>query len=364
MRSLIYDIQQQRPEIQIKEGAFYNGIENYSIKIGRRDQKSNLLHDIIIYDHSAGMGNISVTIADSGYIKITADKQTLMVILFNGESYNEITNDTYNSKSKNNPLRRDKFSKQVINIELTGFDLERTNEELFKGSYQMMNISQLKKMIDSMRLNIEVDRVDLKNNLNSLSYTLKTNVGIEKDSIKKDSLNLLKQKLNFTTLYNSLSSTEKLSAINIGISSAQNAKSMLSSEISIRKSKIKRMMKHEIELHRKFTLSVACIVFFLIGAPLGAIIRKGGLGMPLVISVFFFVLYYVITLMGEKFVRETILTPFEGVWISTFILLPLGAFLTYKATSDAALMNIESYMQAINKVVNLRFIFLRKKQKT
>jgi lipopolysaccharide export system permease protein len=362
MRSLIYDIQQQRPELQLKEGTFFNGIENYSIRIGKKDPKTNLIHNIKIYDHTSNRGNVSVTTADSGYIRMTADKRALILILFHGESYVEIKPErSHRGQPKTYPLRRDKFEKQEINIELEGFDFTRSDEELFKNNYQMMNLGQLGDATDSIYRELKKDKEDLAENLQYAAFLSNPFRGNPNDTTPvKDTMPI--NKVDLKKLLSKQSDQDKIMTLNFALSQARNAKSLISTEAQIRKSKTKKLRKHEIEWHKKFTLSLACIVFFLIGAPLGAIIRKGGLGMPLVISVLFFVLYYVITLMGEKFVKESMVSAVQGVWISSAILLPLGLFLTYKANADAALFNIEIYMLYINKFYNLKIFNIFKKK--
>ncbi len=354
MRSLLFDIQQQRPELQIKEGAFYNGIENYSIRIGKKDASTNLLHNIKIYDHTSNIGNTSITIADSGYMKMTADKRTLMVTLYSGLSYVDMAennNRRYYYK-KTYPFRRDKFSKQVISIPLEGFDFQRTEEGLFRSNFQMMNLKQLQYAMDSMKSDLYRDRILLKNNLMATTFFQSAIRNINKVVPKKDTLKPVR--FNLQLYYRLMPDQDKVTAISYALNEARSAKSNLSGEVQVSKVKEKLYRRHEIEWHKKFTLSLACLVFFFIGAPLGAIIRKGGLGLPLVISVLFFVLYYVISITGEKFVRESYTPAYIGVWISSYILLPLGIFLTYKSTTDSAILNVESYGKLINKILNLK----------
>jgi lipopolysaccharide export system permease protein len=356
MRSLIYDIQQKRPELQIKEGSFYNGIENYSIRIGKKDASNNLLHNIKIYDHSANLGNVSITLADSGFMKMTEDKKMLMITLFSGTSYvdmQENNNKRNYTTKKTYPFRRDKFSKQIISIPLEGFDFQRTEEGLFRSNFQMMNLKQLKYATDSMIKDLYHDRMLLRDNMLATNYspTSRSRL-IPKDIIIKDTLKSLQ--FNLHSFYKFMPDQEKVTTLTFALNEARNAKSSLVSESQIQKAKEKRLRRHEIEWHKKFTLSLACFIFFFIGAPLGAIIRKGGLGLPLVISVLFFVLYYVITLTGEKFVRESYTPAYIGVWISSYVLLPLGIFLTYKATTDSAILNVESYGKLLNKIFNLK----------
>ncbi|MGC8804302.1 MAG: LptF/LptG family permease, partial [Bacteroidales bacterium] len=150
-RSLLFDIQQHRPELQIKEGIYYNGVDGYTIKIGKKNYRTNMLYQLKIYDHTQNMGNTSVTVADSGTIKVTADNRTLIITLYNGESYVDMPEERRRVYAvRSYPFRRDRFKQQIITIPLEGFDFQRTQEELFRNNYQMMNLSQLKYSIDSM----------------------------------------------------------------------------------------------------------------------------------------------------------------------------------------------------------------------
>lgn len=350
MRALLYDIQTQRPELQIKEGVYYNGIENYSIKITKKDTKTNLLYGLKIYDHSSNQGNVSVTIADSGYIMMTKDKRTLVITLFNGESYIDMP-ETHRKfySPKTYPFRRDKFNKQIINIPLEGLDFQRSEEGLFRTNYQMMNLKQLKIATDSMKRDLIRDAEMLKDGMKSSSYYKNAYRNYSYvDSIAKK--HKIQRNTNMKVLYYQMTDNEKISALNSALNEARSAKSSVASEKQIRRAKTVKLRKHEIEWHKKFTLSLACLIFFFIGAPFGAIIRKGGLGLPLVISVLFFVLYYVVTLTGEKMVRESIWPGFMGVWFSSLILFPIGAFLTYKATNDSSFLNMDSYIKFFNKL--------------
>jgi lipopolysaccharide export system permease protein len=280
----------------------------------------------------------------------------MIIILFNGENYVDMPeNDNRRYSNKSYPFRRDKFAKQVINIPLEGFNFQRSDEGLFRSNYQMMNLKQLKYTTDSLVTDLHRDKLALKNNLiYSNYYTItvtKQPFNFRGDTTKA---NIKFSKFTLNKVYNQLSDYEKVSALSYALNEARNAKSTISSESQVHKSKEQRLRKHEIEWHKKFTLSFACIIFFFIGAPLGAIIRKGGLGMPLVISVIFFVFYYVISLMGEKFVRESLLPAYEGSWIASMVLMPLGIFLTYKATHDAAFMRVENYIMFFNKYFNVK----------
>ncbi len=422
MRTLLYDINGKRPEIMIKEGIFYNGIDNYSIKAGKKNSKTGMLYNLIIYNHTPNSNSSNVTVADSGNMTITADKSKLIVVLYNGYNYSDIK--SFGNRDGNTyPFRRDNFKKQTFNIELTGYNLQRTDESLYKNHYQMMNMRQLNVSIDSFRIDCNVDErnfskvligesypkeMPMKNFRRNLEFkdsiklsfllakdsTVAVTFNVEEkinfiqwgepsvknetrpiplkpilvsDSISKiDSINQINNlKLNnefrIWSAWDSIKLRDKRVKIHQVIETVRSAKNIVSTEASIRYSKVRRMHKHEIELHKKFTLSVACLVFFFLGAPLGAIIRKGGLGMPLVISVLFFIFYYIISLTGEKMVRESVFTPFAGMWLASYILLPIGIFITYKATHDSSLMNMEHYVKWYNKTIKKSFNYIKNK---
>ena len=347
MRSLIYDIQQERPELQLKEGVFNNGIQNYSIKIGKRDKKTGLINKLIIYDHTSNRGNVCVTLADSGYMRITPDKKFMVITLFNGYNFTEeLPSDKKKHKTDTYPFRRDKFIKEEFNIELTGFGLNRSDENLFKSDYQMMNIKQLQYTNDSFQKLVDSSSRFVMKNLNSPNFYHKEFKPVSKDTAKNHAHKIF----NVDTIFNKLPMNDKMAVMGFALNSARNFKNYIISEGNMHEANLKRQTGCSIEWHRKFTLSVCCFIFFFIGAPLGAIIRKRGLGLPLVISVIFFVIYYVISITGEKFVRETIINVGEGMWISTFILLPAGIFLTYKASNDSAILNMDTYVNFFKKI--------------
>ncbi len=358
MRSLLYDIQQQRPELTIKPGVFDNSLEGYSIRIGDRDSKTSLLKDILIFDHTKKQGNVKVTIADSGYMRMSADEKHLLLTLYNGNSYEEMQKQKKEKRHiKSYPHRRDRFEHQEMIIEMTGFGLNRTDEKLFRNSYSMLNIGQLQHFEDSLSedLTIILDKFE--------STIEKTLVGkskslliykpvIHPDSAKSVSndTTLRIQQIHVDSLFAQLNKLEKRRAIALSINFARSNKSVTSSNMSTAEMKTARLRRYQIEIQRKFTLSILCLIFFFIGAPLGAIIRKGGIGMPVIVSVVLFLLYYVIGMTAEKMVRESVLPPFLGMWISTFLLIPMGIWLTYKAANDSVIMNIETYFIWLKKL--------------
>jgi len=298
---------------------------------------------------------------------MTPDETKLFFTLYHGRSYNEIEQDIRNKKRRNRktyPFRQDYFQEQTLMIKLTGFGLKRTDENLFKNNYSMLNLHQLSFTTDSLSKQLEQRRKLFHNTLLNSQYFIFT-LSFEKLH-ENDTTGTLAAKadsagFDLWTAFYKLSFSEKQSIIDQATAYANSASKYIQNNNKAFKSRIKYIRRHQIEWHRKFTLSLACVIFFFIGAPLGAIIRRGGLGMPIVISVVFFVFYYIISMSGEKFVREDVWSPFTGMWISTFILLPIGAFLTYKSTTDSAIMSSETYSQMFKRSFEkLRILWLRK----
>ena len=338
MGSLLYDVRQQKPALSLKEGVFYDGIDGYSIRVGEKGDDNQTLKDIMIYDHTNAQGNRIVTVADSGSMVMSDDEKYLLISLFDGLRYEE--QDKIKGNVNTHPLLRSRFKSDLIRFDLSTFKLTRTNEDLFKDNFQMMNISQLSKSMDSLEGVYNQRKVEFYKNL-------KPYYSFIKDSTFYD-------KVAYASAYplTNIDTIQLKSVTNSALSQSRSIKSFISAsdnELSFRKRSLARF---KIEWHRKFTLSVACFVLFIIGAPLGAIIRKGGLGLPVVISVLFFILYYMISISGEKFAREGIFEPWQGMWLSTFILLPIGLFLMYKASRDAALLKYRFLYWVVTKLFN------------
>ena len=361
MRSLLYDIQQQRPELTIKPGVFDNTLEGYSIRIGDKDSRTSLLKDILIFDHTDKQGNINVTIADSGYMKMSTDEKHLLLTLYNGKSYMELQKKKQENRHvKSYPHRRDNFEYQEMIIEMTGFGLNRTDEKLFRNSYSMLNLQQLNHFDDSLSEEIGGILDKFQNTIDK-SLTGKPKAILIKttpphaDSVKKlpEARDLRIQPVYVDSALAELNKLEKRRAISQAINFARSNKSVTTSNVGTTEWKTARLRRYQNEIHRKFTYSILCLIFFFIGAPLGAIIRKGGLGMPVIVSVLLFLIYYIISMIGEKFARENMMPPFIGMWISTFIFVPVSIWLTNKAANDSVILNIETYFTWFKKL-NLR----------
>ncbi len=345
--SLLYDIRESKPSLLFKEGVFNHSIEGFSMRVGKKEKDGKKLKDILIYDHRAMQGNNVVLYAKSGTMEETGDKMFLVLTLNDGTSYKDLVDN--NKQRESHPLWRDKFAQRIIRFDLSEFKMARTSEDLFKTNYQMLNLSQLAKFIDSTGIKNEKRKADFAKQI-KMSYYTKSTDKIEKiDSLRKVTPHFK----SFTEL----TKTQQLSLIEGASNIARSAKAYSDSVGNDFNSDKMSIKKYEAEWHRKFTLSVACLVLFFIGAPLGAIIRKGGLGMPVVVSVLFFITFHILSITGEKLVKEGEMPAYQGMWMATIILLPIGIFLTFKATSDSALFDIDAY---INPVKNL---FIRKKDK-
>ncbi len=359
--TLMLSVKQQRPELVLQDGVFTNEIDGYNIKIGRKDKKTNMLYDLLIYDHTQNKSNESVTVADSGYLKITEDKKYMVLTLFNGVNYSEETSLDRNQSNKY-PFRRDKFDEQTIRVRVNNFEFNRRDEGIYRNMYRMLNIRQLSLMTDTLNekyydqvrnylMQIEINPTITRRifDLTVKHDSLKQNVEIKPDSI-----------FNFDTLFNGIDKWVKAEIAMLALDRARNNMQNLNlyqGQITERKRNIN---KYEMERHRKFTLSVAVFIFFFVGAPLGAIIRKGGLGMPVVVSILLFIAYYIVSMTGEKSAREDLWQMFYGMWFSTFVFFPVGIWLSYMAITDSTVMSTETYTKLLGK---LRFGSLKSKFK-
>jgi lipopolysaccharide export system permease protein len=317
MGSLLYDVRQQQPGVSIQEGVFYNGIKDYSIKINKKDPDGIIIKDIMIYSHSPSLGSNKLTTAESGKMVMSDDERYLLITLYNGFDYEEQEN-----RKKGNidthPLIRSSFKENALRFDLSAFKLNRTNEDLFKNSYQMLNVIQLQKSEDTLIM-------DYVRRENEFARNLQPYYAFLRDSYRRvhKPVNIKFTKKDFILNFDRADRAKILEA---AANNARNVKSYTTStldDLSIKKDNIAH---NRIEWHLKFTLSFACLVLFFIGAPLGAIIRKGGLGMPMVVSTCFFLLFHVLSITGRKFVQQGVLEAWQGMWLASAILLPIGVF--------------------------------------
>lgn len=348
MGALMYSVRHQRPEVSIKAGIFSSALEGFSIKVAKKNKNTSMMYDIMIYDHTKDNGNRIVTVADSATMEVTSDDKYMVLTMYHGTSYNEIEEKKRRRDSKEYPHRQDRFDMQRILIDMSGLGFERSDESLFKNHYQMLNLSQLESAIDSLNGKYNVRKDIFVDNLEKSNYFKRLKIK-ERDSAFYTLDSLPGQTLNIDSLYQSFTDTRKRSVLNNAKNYARSTKSYIASTNSEFTHKKKYLARHKIELHRKFTIPVACLLLFFIGAPLGAIIRKGGIGMPMVVSVLFFLVYYVITITGEKSAKIGAWPAWLGMWISAVVLLPLGIFLTHKAVNDSVILDIDTYIKPIKK---------------
>jgi lipopolysaccharide export system permease protein len=444
-QSLLYDVRQQKLAFNISEGVFYNGIENYIIRVGEKDRDGRTIYDVKIYDHTDRVGNVKVTTAKSGYMELSPDQRNVIFTLFDGYSYTDIV--TTRNYRDNRPFDRTVFRQQRIKFDLSEFDLTRTQEELFKSHYSMLNTRQLTQFIDSLNLRyterkerytatfykrfqhlstidtsykpvpksrfakvseLEIDSLQTPASDSSIlasadinyvaiadsselpstfafydfSSKYDTNLPALFDSnvlVKADSIESLLIHSIDLAAFDSTKKTEvvasaliatkkdddksfkstfiepylksdKFNIIELAINAARNNRDNINFNNKDFEYQSENIRKHEIVWHKKFTLSIACLILFFIGAPMGAIIRKGGLGLPVVISVFFFVIYHITSITGEKAAKVGDLDIFFGVWLSSIVLMPIGIFLTFKSATDAPLLDSESWKKFFNRL--------------
>ncbi len=340
--SLLYDVRQQRPAFNITEGIYYHGIDNFVIRVDGKEDGGQTLKGIKIYDHSDRKGNVNLTVAEWGNMAMTRDKRYLILTLYNGTNYQEDAD--LGPLERNRPFQRTHFSKQIRKFDLSIFDLSRTDEDLFRGNFRMLNINQLIHFEDSLSRHLDQRKETFLNTYKRRFHHL---MKLEKDDIltSQSSGCFQTDLLHTDTAYLARSNVDVSSVFSNAMDMVRNNRSQTNMSHQDFRQRKRNLARYQIEFHRKFTLSFACIVLFLIGAPLGAIIRKGGFGLPLVISVLLFVVFHVISMMGEKFVREGVLEAHQGMWLAPLTLLPVGILLTIKATADSSLLDTDSYIQ-------------------
>ncbi len=359
--TLIVSVKEQSPDLILKEGVFTNEIDGYNIRVNKKDDKTNMLYDILIYDHTHNKANEDVTVADSGFLRITEDKKYMVLTLYSGIKYDE--ENPYN-RSKNRTYTRNesKFEKQVVNIKVSNFEFKRRDESIFKNNYRMLNLNQLSSSEDSLHIdyNRRVQDFIKQANFNPIVNKRLYRAFVMNDSIRSIAREKPDTLFNYDQLFADLEKYKKGEVIQSSVSFARSNHLQVSNSLNNLYNKKKFINKYEIERHKKFSLSIAVLIFFFIGAPLGAIIRKGGLGMPVVVSVFLFILYYVVSLSGEKSAREDVWNMAFGMWFSSAIFLPLGIWFTYKAVTDSAIMRSETYSDIFKKFNVKRKLFFRK----
>lgn len=349
--TLLFDIREKKPALNINEGIFYRELEGFIIRIGKKEKDGVNIKDVIIFDHTEELGNNNVTVAESGRMETTSDKRYLIFTLYNGYNYYEPPTNRNDNNGK--PMQRTSFTEEMRRIDLTQLNMIRSKEDLFKDNYQMMNLRQLTLSQDTLKMELEARQQEIYQYLfrNFYYYSIvDTNKYTPVQGGRRMEDDFIS---NFPA-------NKQHEMVGIALNAARGISQQLdfiNRELEV---KGELIAKFGIEWQRKFTLSFACIILFFIGAPLGAIIRRGGLGLPVVFSTLFFIIFHVISMMGEKSAREGILSPFEGMWLSSLIYLPVGVLLTYSATTDSRILSLEWWQMFFNRIFRTVMHYIRK----
>lgn len=345
LATLKHDIIVAKPAFDIKEGVFYKQLPGFAIKVGKKEKDDSTIRNVVIYEKKYGLQD-NILVAESGIMRVTADRKFLEFKLKNGWRYEE--------KGTNygpTDFIRMGFQQYTKVLDLKELTINESDPNSFKYDPKMLSIRQLDITIDSLdkssnlfekRTKIEVTPYVQFARFGDSTWPANSTKGVTKG-------------VQFASL---IGNNDKNGIYERAISQITGVKNALNMVADDYENKMKNLRLHEIEWHRKLTLSVACIVLFLIGAPLGSIIRKGGLGTPLLFAIIFFVLFHLLNTFGEKFVKENVTSAFMGMWLSTLVLIPIGSFLTFKAMRDSQLFNGEFYFRAFRRV---KALFVKKK---
>ena len=346
--TLLVSMKQTSPELDIPEGVFYSDIDGYNIYVKKKDRDTGIMKDLLIYNFSEGFENAHIIWASEGSMEMTADKQHLFLHLYNGEQFENLKSQTIDSK--NVPYRRETFREKHIIIEFDG-GFNMVDGGFLSNRSDAKNMTEISESIDSLTYKADSTGRVMFNEIKRSTY--------RKNSITaKDSTYMAEGKLpmmiNTDSLFNAYTLAEKEKALK----SASDQINTLVNDWKIKNMQIsdtdKNIRRHESDWHKKITLSLSCLIFFFIGAPLGAIIRKGGLGLPVVISVIIFVLYYIIDSGSTRVARSGEMNIILGTWMSTIVLAPIGAFFTYKSNKDSVVFNLEMYLNFFRWLLGIR----------
>ena len=346
--TLLVSMKQTSPELDIPEGVFYSDIEGYNIYVKHKDRETGIMKDLLIYDLSDGFENAHIIWASEGKMEMTEDKKHLYLHLYRGEQFENLKSQSIDSK--NVPYRRETFREKHLMIEFDGgFDM-------VDGSYlsdrsDSKDMVAIDRSIDS--LNFRADSIGRSMYKQIKVQTYKTITVSKKDSIRIAS-NELPSLINTDSLLATYSLAQKSEIVNNSSQTVSRLSMEWEQKGKQMKDTDKKIRSHQADWHKKFTLSISCLIFFFIGAPLGAIIRKGGLGLPVVISVIIFVLYYIIDSGSTRVAKSGEMNMILGVWMSTLVLAPIGAFFTYKSNKDSIVFNLEVYTNFFRWLFGLR----------
>lgn len=347
--TLLISMRQKSPELDIPEGVFYDEIDGYNLYVKHKNRETGMLYDVLIYNFEKGFENAQIIKSDSGKLEMTADKQHLYLHLYSGEQFENLK--SQNMNQKNVPYRRESFREKHAIIEFNS-DFNMVDAGIMSGQSNSKNMRMLQADIDSMAYrNDSIGRTYYREAMQS-TYN-KTTASLSKQDTAKIE-QAMQRNFDVDSLFDASTLLQKQKILSTAVSRAESAGSDWSFKSFNMSQSQYNLRRHMTAWHEKLTLSLACLIFFFIGAPLGGIIRKGGLGMPVVVSVLIFIVYYIINNTGYKMARDGKWVVWMGMWTSTAVLAPLGAFLTYKSNKDSVVLNADAYIHWIKKVLGIR----------
>lgn len=344
--TLLISMRQKSPEVDIPEGVFYDEIPEYNLYVKHKDRKTGKLYNLMIYNFSDGFENAHIIVADSGSLEMTADKQHLYLHLYSGEQFENLK--SQEASAKNVPYRRETFREKHSIIEFDA-NFNMVDAGFMNDQSMSKDMWKLQASIDSMSTRVDsIGRQYYKESRSN--YTPSQLSHTDSTKLKTSTIT----SVNVDSLYNTLTLLDKKKIISTSLGRTENLGNDWGFKSFTITDSDKNIRKHETEWHNKITLSLACLIFFFIGAPLGAIIRKGGLGMPVVVSVLIFIIYYIINNTGYKMARDGNWEVWQGMWISSFILAPIGVFFTYRSNKDSVVFNADTYLSWIKRIIGIR----------
>lgn len=344
--SLLYDVRQQKPSLAIKEGVFSQDIPGITIRVGKKDRNTQELQDIIIYDQRQSQLHPVILYAKRGNMTMSEDGRYLFLNLSQGGRYEEL--EKVKGYYYSQPHTTTTFNEERVAFDLNSFKFSRTDENMFKQHWEMLNVIELQDASDSLTEVRKQKHKELTGFVQPYYYFSRCNADSTLQVANGNKIKARSKEPDITSHFPEIN-TQTL--YGNATNSTRSVKNIIEYSINEYKDLYRLQVRHKIEWHRKFILSIACLVMFFIGAPLGSIIRKGGFGLPIVVSVLFYVCYHIVSLSGEKAAKTLAWTPLQGMWLGIAVFVPIGFFITWKASNDSKLFNIDlGYL--LDKVIN------------
>jgi lipopolysaccharide export system permease protein len=352
MYTLLFSMKQKSPEVEIPEQSFYDQIPGMNLYVEHKNRDTGMLYDMIIYDVTRGIDNARIILADSGKMNFTEDKSKLFLRLYRGELFENLNDNSLGVASSSYlPFRRESFDDKQVYIAFDA-NFNRIDESGMRSQYIGKNVSELRVAIDSLQQKVDSIGNDFGTELKTTSY-----MGIPytdvADKTPQQKAAKSSEPINIDSVFNSPNASMARTYINQAMAKAKRQQMEFEFKAAMLTDQQKLVRRHDIELERKFTLSLACLIFFFIGAPLGAIIKKGGIGTPLVISVALFVIYFIFDNIGLKMAKDGKTEVWIGVWLSSMVMFPMGVFFTYKSIADSAVFDFDTYRRLVRRILHI-----------